>query len=429
GSRIRVWPGSYGDYERQKAEALALQERQYKNQQRLIRRLEFQARRLRDMARAYDDPGQAKRAKSMLARIERMDIVEKPEREESVFHASFQGAPRHGELALSVQSYSKAFGDRVLFDQADLEIGFGQRVCLVGPNGSGKSTLFRDIIEQSSWENPDLRLGRSVRLGDYNQFHDAVLEAQSTVLDWLMGATRLDRTPASDLLYRFRFAREDLDRPVATLSGGEKSRLQLARLVHEKANFLMLDEPTNHLDIPSCEQLEEMLEEFEGTLLVVSHDRYFLDRLVDTVVEVRDRKLERFRGSFADWWEMRHAEGDGRAGGALRLHSQAQAAAEPTADREAHAARQVERKTRQREERRLRRDVERLEARVGEIEQELVRLQDGIAIAFGPDGDTTRGLELTRRLEALEAELETTMSAWEASASDLDAIRQGSAQD
>ena len=158
--QVTGWTGNYSEFQSRKAEAIALQERQFKTQQRLITRIEFQARRLMDMANAYDDPSQAKRAKSMLYRIERMDQVERPDAGSKLFHASLKGGSRHGRIALAIQDFSFAYGDRVLFDNASLEIEFGERVCLVGPNGSGKTTLLRHLLDQGGWDTPTLRLGK-----------------------------------------------------------------------------------------------------------------------------------------------------------------------------------------------------------------------------------------------------------------------------
>jgi len=165
GRRVTRWTGNYGDFVRQKEEALALQERRFRVQQGQIKRLEFQARRYRDMANAYDDPKQAKRAKAMMKRIEQMEKVDAPDRSERRFHATLTGGARHGRIALDVKALDFAWGERVLFEGADLEIEFGERVCLVGPNGSGKSTLMRLILTEGGWENPMLRLGKSVRVG------------------------------------------------------------------------------------------------------------------------------------------------------------------------------------------------------------------------------------------------------------------------
>jgi ATP-binding cassette subfamily F protein 3 len=260
------------------------------------------------MANAYDDPGQARRARSMLKRLERLDKVDRPDAGQRRFHARLQGTGAEGRIALSVKGFTAAHGERTLFDGADLEIEQGERVALVGPNGSGKTTLLRAVLEQGSWEHPVLRLGKSVKVAEYRQFHDA-LDPALPVQEWLWRETKWDDKETAALLHRFLFTRDDLARAIGTLSGGEKSRLQLALLASTKVNFLILDEPTNHLDIPACETLEEMLEEFDGTLLVVSHDRYFLDRLVTRVVEVVDRRLVPHPMGFTEWWRRKRESG------------------------------------------------------------------------------------------------------------------------
>jgi ATP-binding cassette subfamily F protein 3 len=410
--RITRWTGNYGEYKRLKAEALALQERQYKVQQKEIERIEFQARRLMDMANAYDDPAQAKRAKAMRKRIERMDKVEAPVTAERKFAASLKGGARHGRIALTIDGYSFAYGDRMLFDDASLEIEYGERVCLVGPNGSGKTTLFRAILEDGGWENPTLRLGKSVKAGEYRQLHD-VLDPKATLQEWMSQQTGLPYSAAAGLLHRFLFTRDDLDRAIATLSGGEKSRLQLARLVHEKVNFLMLDEPTNHLDIQACEQLEEMLEEFDGTLFVISHDRYFLDKLIDRVVEVEDRRLVDHRCGFAEWWERRRATREGARKGALEDRSEER-------DKESAKREYEERKERQRELNRLRSRLATLEARIAKLEQRQEELKAKLADAYGADGAQHRAEALNRDFDAVRTELDSLYQEWEQLAAALE---------
>ena len=404
--RVTVWTGNYGDFVQQKEESLALQERRYRTQQSQIKRLEFQARRYRDMANAYDDPKQAKRAKAMMKRIEQMEVVDRPDRSERRFHADLSGGDRHGRIALAIRDFDFAWGERVLFEGAGLDPEFGERVCLVGPNGSGKTTLLREVLTHGSWENPKLRLGKSVKVGEYRQLHD-VLDGEAGVLDFMMRITGLDRTPAADLLHRFLFRREDLDRPISTLSGGEKSRLQLARLVNDRVNLLVMDEPTNHLDIQACEVLEEMLDEFAGTLLVVSHDRYFLDRLVDRVVEVRDRKLLSHRIGFAEWWREEFTPRGEVRRGALEDRSA------PVADKE-RARRDYERQREaQREESRRASRLRRIEERIDELEtreKELARLmEDGYST--GADLDETD--RLAREYQELRDELSRLLDEWE----------------
>jgi len=344
-----------------------------------------------------------------------MEKIYRPETDDRRFHASLSGGSRHGRIALTVKDFTFAFGDRVLFDRANLEIEHGDRVCLVGPNGSGKTTLLRSVLDHATWENPTLRLGASVKVGEYRQLHD-VLDHAQTLLRWTANVTRLDDRAAAKLLHRFLFTRDDLERPIGTLSGGEKSRLQLARLTHDKVNFLLLDEPTNHLDFESCEQLEEMLREFDGTLLIVSHDRYFLDKLVTRVVEVEDRKLVSRTGNFADWWEQKRASGTMRRS-ALELRSR-KAAADTAAD--ATRAEREDRKARDRDQRRLRKDLAGVEKRIAEREARQAELSAAIEAAFGTAQDRARGEELSRELVEVQAEVGKLYLEWETLAAGIE---------
>jgi len=407
-SKVKRWTGNYSDFQQQKAEELALQERQFKTQQRLIQRIEFQARRLMDMANAYDDPGQARRAKAMLKRIDRMDVVERPDATSHRFRAGFTGGTRHGRIALQVKGFDFAYGDRVLFDKAELEIEYGDRVCLVGPNGSGKSTFMSAVLDDGGWDHPVLRLGKSVKVGDYRQFHD-VLDADATLQEWMSRATGMDYPGAAALLYRFLFKRDDLERRIRTLSGGEKSRLQLARLVHHKVNFLLLDEPTNHLDIKACEQLEEMLQEFEGSLLIISHDRYFLDKLVNRVVEVRDLKLMDHRCSFAEWWRRRVS--GRRKALEDRKHRSDKSEARREFEQRKERSRELSRqRSRQRE---LEARIEELEARQRDLKQQLEEAYSGAQPASG-------AADLSREFDALRGELADLYREWEAASAALE---------
>ncbi|MBZ0137702.1 MAG: ATP-binding cassette domain-containing protein [Planctomycetes bacterium] len=451
--KLTRWAGDYSDFQRQKAEALALQERQFKSQQKLIKRIQFQARRLLDMARAYDDPGQAKRAKAMLMRIEQMDKVDAPDRSESRFHAHLTGGKRHGHIALAIEDLTVSVESgggstetgvkttaasaghllptpdsklptRSLLDAASLEITFGQRVALVGPNGSGKTTLFKAILNHADWENPQidvrqgpfhiagtLRTGKAAVIGDYSQVHQHALDESLTLIQWFLNVSGLEYQPATLMLHKFLFSRSDLERTIGTLSGGEKSRLQLARLVHEKVNFLMLDEPTNHLDIQACEQLEDMLEEFEGTLLIISHDRYFLDRLVNKVVELEDRKLQTFDGTFAEWWQQKHAQAAAGPKRTLQLHAQKSAAERRS---EAKGQRE-EQKARQREQHKVRTELKALEARIEKLESKQKELEEQLAKAFSLEGEISadEAQKLNTAFEAIKSQIVESYARWE----------------
>jgi ATPase subunit of ABC transporter with duplicated ATPase domains len=358
------------------------------------------------MANAYDDPKQAKRAKVMQKRIDQMEKVEAPDRGDRRFRAKLTGGSRHGRIALTVTDFSFAYGDRELFRDTDLEIEYGDRVCLVGPNGSGKTTFFRQVLDHGGWENETLRLGKAAKVGEYRQLHDA-LDHDASLLDFMMRTTGLTRTPAAELLHRFLFTREDLSRAIGTLSGGEKSRVQLARLVHDQVNFLLLDEPTNHLDIEACEVLEEMLEEFEGTLLVISHDRYFLDRLVNRVVEVRDRKLHYYRLGFADWWAREFVpRGDMRKGA---LEDRGPGPADKAQARQEYQDRKAE----QREERMRLSRIRKLEERIAALEAREKELAVLVEEGYARGDDLEATDALAAEYEEVREELPQLIDEWE----------------
>lgn len=207
---------------------------------------------------------------------------------------------------LAHEEYDRAIDGRVLFRSAALEIRCGERVALVGPNGSGKTTFIRDLLANASWDNPVFRIGPSLTVG-YCAQNQEVLDHDKTVLDEFLSLGRITENEVFTLLSRFLFTRADLGKRIGSLSGGERNRLQLARAIRLGANFLVLDEPTNHMDIPSREALEDALAEFEGTVLVVTHDRYFLDKIATSIVEIQECGFRKYYGNFSEFWAEKQA--------------------------------------------------------------------------------------------------------------------------
>lgn len=225
-----------------------------------------------------------------------------------------------------------------------------------------------------------------------------------TLTEWVMSETGLLLSPAQGLLHRFLFTRDDLDRPIATLSGGEKSRLQIARLVQAQVNFLVLDEPTNHLDLDACEQLEEMLMGFDGTLLVVSHDRYFLDRLVGRVVEVSGRKLVDHRCTFREWWEER---------GARRRKAALEGRERERADKQSAQQAYEERREQQREVERLKARVRKLEERIAALEAKQEEMKASLAELYTKGDRPREAAEAAKTFESIRTELTSLYAEWE----------------
>ena len=311
--RITVYGGNYSEFAFEKQTRLLRQQQLFQVQQKEIDRLEQAAHRLLIWGRTYDNEKLIRRGKSIQKRIERMDKIDKPVLERRRMQLELSGW-RGSNKVLNIQNLDKVFGpgdasgeateestgETIVLAGLDLLIWHGERVGLIGPNGAGKSVLFRLILGQETPSGGTIAIGPSVRIGYYDQEHQT-LNYNATLLDTVRSAAQMSESTAVSFLTKFLFTYEQIRSKVSTLSGGERSRLQMALLTLTGANFLLLDEPTNNLDIASTEVLEETLETFEGTIFVISHDRYFLDRVVDRIVELEDGALNNYVGGYSDY--------------------------------------------------------------------------------------------------------------------------------
>lgn len=303
--RLSLYRGNYSEYAFEKEQRLLQQQHQYQVQQKEIHRLEQSAKRLLVWGRSQDNEKLIRRGKSMLRRIERMDKVDKPIMERKTMGLQLSGW-RGSNKVLEISGLRKAFpavdGHSAIeiLREVDLTLWHSERVGLVGPNGAGKSLLFRHILGQEGTDAGEIKLGPSIKIGYYSQEHES-LDYNTSLIDTVRGAAALSEGGAVNLLGRFLFTYDQARGLVKNLSGGERSRLQMALIMLSGANFLMLDEPTNNLDIRSAEVLEDALEEFEGSALVISHDRYFLDRVATRIVELEDGRLAEYPGGYSDY--------------------------------------------------------------------------------------------------------------------------------
>ncbi len=305
--QITVWPGTYSTYAVNKQLARLRQEQLYKAQQKRIGQIEAAIARFELWASIVVDERHARQARARYKMLERMDKVERPgeQRRMRLELGGWRGSNKVLEIAKLVKWYEDGEDLNVVLDGADLTIWHGERVGLVGPNGAGKSVLFRCILAAAGIgdEQPDggaIKLGPSVTVGYYAQQHET-LHPDWTLVQEIRDARPMYEDDAIAFLGRFLFDYLACQKQVRQLSGGERSRLQLARLMLSDANFLLLDEPTNNLDIPSAEVLEAAIEEFNGTVLVISHDRYFLDRLVDRCAALEGGRIAAFDGGYSDY--------------------------------------------------------------------------------------------------------------------------------
>ncbi len=294
---LTTFVGNYTDYIIDKEQRLARQEELFQIQQRAIRRMEMALKRYQVWVQVSDKF--ASRVRSMQTRLEKVDRLDRPNLDRKRMGLELNGW-RGSNKVLELRGVSKAFGQRVILDGVAEILWHGERVGVVGPNGSGKSVLLRLILGQEQPDGGEIILGPSVKIGYYAQEHET-LDFDETVLDTVRMAGNMSEPNAVSFLLRYLFTYQQSQQRVGDLSGGERSRLQLALLVLSGANFLLLDEPTNNLDIASAEVLENALADFNGTVLVISHDRYFLDRTVERILTIENGQLVGHLGGYSDY--------------------------------------------------------------------------------------------------------------------------------
>src|SRR6266704_2782918 len=406
--RIEEYPGNYTRYLHLREERMERRLREYAAQQEHISRTEEFIRRYKAGQRSREARGRQK----LLNRLER---VERP-RDFPEMHFEFSPVVDSGQLVLSTQKLAVGYANpgsepATLVHVADLELLRGDRVGLLGPNGSGKTTLLRTIIGELQPIGGHVYPGRNVRIGYYSQTHSR-LNAQRTIVDEIRQVSALSEEGARSFLGRFLFTGDDVFKPIGALSGGERSRVALALLTLQGSNFLVLDEPTNHLDLQSRQFLEEVLGEFEGTMLFVSHDRYFIDSLATKIWVIEDGVLIPYWGNYTDYRTRKRpivldvpaAPNDNRKG----------LPAAPTAPKR-HASpaksggKRVERlKVRTVED--VEREIEKVEARVKMVEETL----NEAAL----NGDAARLTQLSAEYEQLRAQSDILLAEWERLAGD-----------
>lgn len=323
--QLTTYPGTYSEYAVEKQVRLLRQQQLYQAQQKEITRLEQAAKRLMTWGSVYDNVKFIRRGQSIMKRLEKMERVAQPRLERRRIGLELNGW-RGSDKVLEIVDLDKAFPpgkafpaqrngaeasdqETILLAGLDLLIWQGERVGVVGPNGSGKSVMFRIIMGLEPASAGQIKIGPSVKIGYYAQEHET-LDYGQTLINTVRQVAPISETGAVRFLGRFLFTYEQARGPVSNLSGGERSRLQMASLMLSDANFLLLDEPTNNLDIPSAEVLEEALAEFEGTVCVISHDRYFLDRVVDRIVELEEGTLSQYLGGYSDYQAAKAAENE-----------------------------------------------------------------------------------------------------------------------
>lgn len=305
---IHVYHTNYSQFVEEKEERLLQEFQAYQEQQKKIKKMKEAIKRLKEWANQANPPNEGlhKRARNMERALERMEKLKRPILERKQMGLQFEGQERSGKDVVVMKEVSKGFADQSLFNQANLHVRFQERAAIVGRNGTGKTTLLKLLLKEIEPDAGEIRIGSSVKIGYLSQH--AYGNMKSNVLEAFREYVAVTEGEARHILAKFLFYGPAVFKKVTQLSGGEKMRLRLAQLMYQDINFLILDEPTNHLDIESREVLEEALEQYNGTILAVSHDRYFLNKLFEKTYWIDERQLFEFVGNYA-WarqkWEER----------------------------------------------------------------------------------------------------------------------------
>lgn len=294
--QIHTYRGNYTQFTKVKALNEEAQERAYEKQQEHIRETE-------EYIRKYKAGIKAKQTRGRQSQLDRLERIEKPIHRQSL-HFQFEKPAECAEKVLDVMHVTSSYGDHVIFKDLTMHIKKGESVGLIGPNGAGKSTLLKLIVGDKRADGGFIQIGNRVKPGYYSQELDR-LNSEYTVLEQIENDFDMGEREARNLLGMFLFRGDDVFKPVSLLSGGERARLTLLMLFLEKPNFLILDEPTNHLDIPTREIMEQALAAFGGTSLIVSHDRYFLDRVTTRILEMENGKLTEYLGNYSYYREKK----------------------------------------------------------------------------------------------------------------------------
>lgn len=412
--RLRTYDGNYDEYLEKKRQQSEAEMRAYENQQREISRQEAMIRAMKERGTEH----LAKRARSREKRLDMIERIEKPKSAEDSMKIRFEQDFQSGSDVIMAEDLSKSFGEgknrRKLFDHVSLDIKRGEKICIVGQNGIGKTTLLKIIMNELRPDSGRIRAGHNVTFGYYDQ-GQMLLDPSNTVLEEMKNTYRLyTDTKMRSILGRFLFKGDDVFLKVRDLSGGEKARLSLLKMMLGGANTLILDEPTNHMDIESKEVFEEALAEFPGTAVIVSHDRYFLQKIPDRILELTPDGMVEYLGKYDYYMEKKDRIESGKKYLESMASSEKQEGGAGENDREKALSPEEQRrlnKEREAEERRRTRRREALEEELAGIEEEIAGLSERIS---RPENAADYKLlsELSEQLTEAKARSEELMEEW-----------------
>ena len=388
--KSKLFRGNYSFYVNTRSKDKEVEMKHYENQQRIIKKQEESIQ----LLRSYNREKSIKRAMSKEKQLEKMEKMDKPESDPETIRLRFNPQIQSGYNVLQIEDLSYRYDQEWLFKHLCLDVKRGERIALIGPNGIGKTTLFKLILQQLSPSEGKITFGTHVETAYYDQEHTSLHPLKSIFNEIQDEYPKMNNTQVRSILASFQFKNDDVFKEVQMLSGGEKGRVVLAKLILTNANLLILDEPTNHLDIASKEILEEALLEFEGTVLFISHDRYFINKIATRIVEMTPKELINFPGDYDHYIEQ--------------INNQKVEIKKET-DYFEYKAKQVIDRKKQNEIRKIEQTISELEKRIQEL-NDLLHLDEYI-------NDYVKYNDLTSQIEENEAQLLEMMDKWETASS------------
>ena len=401
--RIHDYKVPYSKYLELRKERLEQQRAAFENQQRMIEKTEEFIEKFR-----YK-PTKSNQVQSRVKQLEKLERIEVDLEDKSALSVKFPPAPRSGDIAYKGVDLRVGYGEKVVFDDAQIEVRRGEKVALVGRNGEGKTTLMRVVMKELDPMAGESKVGHNVNIGYYAQNQEDILDKEDTVFGTLDRIAVGDiRLKLRDILGAFLFKGEDIDKKVAVLSGGERARLAMAKLMLKPYNLLALDEPTNHMDIRSKDILKQALKAYDGTLIIVSHDRDFLDGLVDKLYEFRDGKVKEHLGGVQEFLERRKLENLSELERHYKLEVQEKPAEVIQKKEEAKQEYQAK-KYLSKEEKKIKNRISFVEKKIEEYETKMAEIEAKL-MNPGPEDDV---MDLTRAYLENKRELDYKMEEWE----------------
>lgn len=400
-SKANIYYGNYSYYVLEKERRFLIDYNNYQNQQKKIEQMENQIKRYRIWGAMRDSDKMYKRAKELEKRLEKIEVQDRPVLDSKKVRFNQENIERTGNIVLNAEEISKSFDDKTLFTNIDVTVFYQNRVCIIGKNGSGKSTFLKLLLEELKPDSGTIRIGSQVKIGYLPQQVEFADEEQ-TILEYFSGQYDITYEVARRQLAKVLFYQDDVNKKIKNLSGGEKSRLKLCSLTFEKVNFMILDEPTNHLDIDSREVLEEMLTEYEGTLLFVSHDRYFINKVADSIIEIKDGTFKKYTGDYKYYLEE------------IKKQKEKEPTLLPKSTGEKEAKKEIEKKKesscKSKEYTRKTKMIESIEKEIEEMEVKLKDLEEKMN---NRNSDINYLKDAFMEKEKLEKELESAYETWE----------------